>query len=211
MTETRLYYIHDPMCSWCYAFSSSLYALQTNMPTTIRIIYLLGGLAPDTSEPMPAGLQNTIQQVWQQIEKTVPSIRFNYDFWLLNTPYRSTYPACRAILAAKKQGIEFEAKIVLAIQTAYYQKAKNPSLHVTLEECAAEVGLDTVEFIKDLLSPAIDSQLQEEIQLTRSMGVCSYPSLRLLHNKELFSISINYLNHRAMINEITDILNNKSS
>ena len=206
MTETSLYYIHDPMCSWCYAFSSSLSSLQKDLSPNIRMINLLGGLAPDTLEPMPESLQNSIQQAWQQIEKTVPSTQFNYDFWILNTPFRSTYPACRAILAARKQDTTFEAKILHAIQTAYYQKARNPSLQETLKECAAEVGLDTVEFIKDHVSPAIDSELQKEIQLARSMRVFSYPSLRLMHNEELFSISIDYLNHQTMIKVISDIL-----
>ncbi len=210
MTDTRLFYIHDPMCSWCYAFGTSLSSLQKDLPTTINMINLLGGLAQDTKEPMPVSLQNSIQQAWQKIEKTVPNIQFNYDFWLLNTPLRSTYPACRAILAARKQGAEFEPSILHAIQTGYYQKARNPSLQATLEECAAEVGLDTVEFIKDLTSPAINSKLQEEIQLARSMSVFSYPSLRLKRNEELFPISIDYLDHHTMINEITNILNNNS-
>jgi putative protein-disulfide isomerase len=181
-------------------------ALQKDLPTTIRMIYLLGGLAPDTTDPMPADLQNTIQQNWHQIEKTIPTIHFNYDFWLLNTPFRSTFPACRAILAARKQGTQFEPKILRAIQTTYYQNAKNPSLQATLKECATEVGLDVVEFIKDMTSSAIDGVLQEEIKLAKSMDVFSYPSLRLLHNEELFSIGIDYLNHRTMMNEITDIL-----
>lgn len=206
MANTRLFYIHDPMCSWCYAFSSSLSSLQKYLPTTISMIYLLGGLAPDTIEPMPATLQNSIQQAWKQIEKTVPGILLNYDFWKLNTPFRSTYPACRAILAARKQGTEFEAKILHAIQTAYYQKARNPSLQATLKECAAEAGMDTIEFIKDLISPAINSEMQEEILMARNMSVFSYPSLRLMHKEELFSINIDYLDHQIMLNEINDIL-----
>jgi putative protein-disulfide isomerase len=185
-------------------------ALQQDLPTNIRMINILGGLAPDTTEPMPAGLQKAIQQTWHQIEKTVPGIQFNFNFWLLNTPYRSTYPACRAILAAKKQGTEFEAKILHAIQTAYYQKARNPSLQATLQECAAEVGMDALKFMTDLTTPIIENELQREIQLTISMGVSSYPSLRLLHHEELFSINIDYLNYRTMRDEMTSILNKPS-
>lgn len=206
MPDTRLFYVHDPMCSWCYAFSSSLLALQKDLPSNIRIIYLLGGLAPDTTEPMPTDVQNVIQQNWRQIERTVPTIRFNYDFWTVNTPLRSTYPACRAILAARKQGAKFEATLLRAIQLAYYQTARNPSLAITLQECAAEIGLDEDAFINDLLSPAIENELRSEIQFTRSMGVTSYPSLRLLHDQELFAITIDYLNHRTMIDEIIGIL-----
>jgi len=206
MPDTRLFYVHDPMCSWCYAFSASLAALQQDLPSNIQMIYLLGGLAADTTEPMPVNLQNTIQQAWHRIENTVPSIRFNYDFWKFNTPLRSTYPACRALLASRKQGAEFEFKLLQAIQNAYYQKARNPSLQVTLQECAAETGLDTVEFIKDLNSLAIDNELQGEIQLARSMGVASYPSLRLLHHEEQIAVTIDYLNHRTMIDQIIGIL-----
>ena len=206
MPDTRLLYVHDPMCSWCYAFSASLAALQQDLPSDIQMIYLLGGLAADTTEPMPVNLQNTIQQAWHRIENTVPSILFNYDFWIFNTPLRSTYPACRALLASRKQGAEFELKLLQAIQNAYYQKARNPSLQVTLQECAAETGLDTVEFIKDLNSLAIDNELQGEIQLARSMGVTSYPSLRLLHHEEQIAVTIDYLNHRTMIDQIIGIL-----
>mgnify|MGYP003672874777 CR=1 FL=1 len=206
MPDSRLFYIHDPMCSWCYAFSASWVVLQKELPANIQIIYLLGGLAPETTEPMQVDLQNKIQQTWHRIEETVPGVKLNYDFWLLNTPFRSTYPACRAILAAKKQGNEFETKILQAIQVAYYQKAKNPSLQAVLQVCASEVGLDAVAFKKNLASADVESELQHEIQQARSMGVNSFPSLRLLHNGVQFSITVDYLNHLTMIDEITNII-----
>lgn len=205
MSEIRLFYVYDPMCSWCYAFNSSLKGLQADLPSNICFSYLLGGLAPDSAEPMAADLQQTIQQAWQRIEKTVPNIKFNYDFWRLNTPFRSTYPACRAMLAARKQGAEFETKLIHAIQTAYYQKAKNPSLHETLTSCAAETGLDIDVFIRDLNSQTINDELLKEIEFVRSMGVVSYPSLRLLCNDRHFSIPTDYLNHKTMIDEITSL------
>jgi len=95
---TILIYIHDPMCSWCYAFDSSLTALQKELPDFIRIKKIVGGLAPDTTLPMPVELQQKIQQTWRRIEQTVPIMQFNYDFWIINTPVRSPYPACRAVL-----------------------------------------------------------------------------------------------------------------
>jgi len=210
MPELRLYYIHDPMCSWCYAFKQSLSGLQQALPTEINLIYVLGGLAADSNEPMHETMQNAIQQAWQRIEKTVPNIQFNYDFWAVNTPIRATYPACRALLAARKQSSEFELKLLQAIQQAYYRQAKNPSLALTLEQCAIEVGLDMNNFIIDLNSAYIENQLQAEIKFSRSLGVSSYPSLRLCLNEQQFTINIDYLNHRTMIDQIMAILQVKS-
>lgn len=192
------------MCSWCYAFSQSWAALQKDLTRDIEIAYLVGGLAPDTPEPMPLATQKMVQQAWQRIEQTVPGVQFNWDFWSHNTPIRSTYPACRAVLAAKKQRAEAEVEMIRAIQIAYYQQAKNPSLPETLQSCAFEIGLEAKTFIEDLTSPAIESELQHQIQLARSMDVYSYPSLRLVHNSTMFPIAIDYLNHRAMLGKITE-------
>ena len=203
---TCLFYIHDPMCSWCYAFSRSWAALQAELPESIAIIYLAGGLAPDTTEPMPLSMRHTIQQIWQRIEQTVPGVSFNYDFWSRNTPIRSTYPACRAVLVARKQCVESEQEMVRAIQRAYYQKALNPSLPETLQGCAQEIGLDVAVFGRDLISPEIDDALHHEIRQARQLDVYSYPSLRLVHNNTIFSIPIDYLSHRTMRDEINRII-----
>ena len=72
-----LFYVHDPMCSWCYAFDFSLTALQKKLPDFIRIKKIIGGLAPDTTQPMPVELQQNIQQTWRRIEQTVPNMLFN--------------------------------------------------------------------------------------------------------------------------------------
>ena len=202
----RLFYIHDPMCSWCYAFSRSWAALQAELPEDIAVIYLAGGLAPDTTEPMSLSMRHTIQQIWQQIEQAVPGVSFNYDFWSRNTPIRSTYPACRAVLAARKQHTESEPKMMQAIQMAYYQKALNPSLPETLQGCAQEIGLDVAVFSRDLISPEIDDGLHHEIRQSRQLDVSSYPSLRLVHNNAIFPIPIDYLNHRTMRDEINRII-----
>ena len=171
----------------------------------MEIVYFVGGLAPDTTEPMPLATQKMVQQAWQRIEQTVPGVHFNWDFWSRNTPIRSTYPACRAVLAAKKQRAEAEPEMIRAIQIAYYQQAKNPSLPETLQACAREIGLDAETFLEDLTSPAIESELQHQIQLARSMDVYSYPSLRLVHNNTAFPVAIDYLDHRTMLNEIKTI------
>ncbi len=200
-----LFYIHDPMCSWCYAFSQSWDALQQELSANIQVVYLLGGLAPDSMEPMPLATQKMVQQAWRRIEQTVSGVQFNWDFWSQNTPIRSTYPACRAVLAAKKQRAEAEPEMIRAIQIAYYQQAKNPSLPETLQACASEIGLDEAIFVEDLRSPAIESELQHQMQRARSLDGYSYPSLRLVHNNTVYPIAIDYLDHRTMLDEIKSI------
>jgi putative protein-disulfide isomerase len=203
---TSLYYIHDPLCSWCYAFKTGLSALKQALPPDIGFKRLLGGLAPDSTEPMPLALQQSIQQAWHRIEQTVPGVKFNFAFWSNNTPIRSTYPACRSLLAARKQGFEFEDGLLTCIQEAYYRHAHNPALDSTLFECASQIGLDRDQFELDYRSHEIDRQLQQEIKTARSFGVCSYPSLLLEQNGRISPVAVDYLNYRTMLDDIERLL-----
>lgn len=190
MSETRtLYYVHDPMCSWCWAFVPTWEQIQRELPNDIEVVYLLGGLAPDSDLPMPEQMKLTIAGYWQTIQDRVPGTQFNYDFWTQCQPRRSTYPSCRAVLAAKAQAKDSdEAKVleqamIKAIQEGYYLNARNPSDFDTLIAFAREIGLDAKRFELELNSESTIEKLNEEIQLSRSIGAQGFPSLILNSNK----------------------------
>jgi putative protein-disulfide isomerase len=48
--------------------------------------------------------------------------------------------------------------------------------------------------------------LHHEIQQARSMGVHSYPSLRLMHHDAVFPVTVDYLDHRTMLSQITAVI-----
>lgn len=206
--NNTLYYIYDPMCSWCYAFEQSLKDLRKQLPLELSFKLILGGLAADTTTPMPIKTQAMIQQAWQQIENSVPPLRFNFDFWTKNTPYRSTYPACRAILAATNQSHEFAKPMRKAIQLAYYQLAKNPSLPDVLIDCAKQLPLDIKRFTKDLASMSTEIKLTEHRHFSRLLKVNSYPSLRLVLDAEVYTIPVDYNDSKSALEQIKIHLNN---
>ena len=205
--NNTLYYIYDPMCSWCYAFEQSLHSIKMQLPTQLNFKTILGGLAADTDMPMPEASKSMIQQAWRQIESTVPHIRFNFNFWSdINIPYRSTYPACRAILATENQSPDLTEAMRKMIQQAYYQDAKNPSLEATLVACAVQLALDIDQFILDLHSPEINQQLQQHILLSRLMQATSFPSLRLILKEEIYTLPLNYTNTAETIDQLNKLL-----
>jgi putative protein-disulfide isomerase len=190
MEEKRtLYYVHDPMCSWCWAFVPTWEKIQSDLPSDIEVVFLLGGLAPDSDLPMPEQMKLTIAGYWQTIQERVPGTQFNYDFWTQCQPRRSTYPSCRAVLAAKAQAKssdeakDLEKSIVRAIQEGYYLNARNPSDFDTLIAFAEEIGLDVERFKIALNSESTIEKLNEEMLMARSIGAQGFPSLILKSNK----------------------------
>ncbi len=198
----RLYYIHDPMCSWCWAFRPVWQELKKQLPTAVSISYVLGGLAPDSNSPMPLGLQRQIQQHWHTIQKRVPGTMFNFEFWQQNRPRRSTYPACRAVIAATYQGVDYEDAMILAIQKSYYLQAKNPSDDDVLLACAASLSLDMQRFESDFNSNGCKQQLMSDIRLSQNFEVEGFPSLVLDVDGIHHPIAVDYIHAGTMLERV---------
>jgi putative protein-disulfide isomerase len=200
--NTTLIYVHDPMCSWCWGFTDVYEQLLDLLPAEIKVRRLLGGLAPDSDVPMPESMQAMLQETWRRIEAMIPGKKFNFDFWSQCSPRRSTYPACRAVIAAREQGEQYDPIMTQAIQQAYYQQARNPSDQETLIKLATEIGLDAERFTTQLLDAQTHQQLLEEINSARAIGLDSFPSLMLEHSGQYTPILANYTNADLILSQI---------
>ncbi len=203
MNSTKqLYYIHDPMCSWCWGFSKTWSKVKKKLNSDIEIIYVLGGLAPDNNEIMDERMREYVQMNWKKIEKRIPGTRFNYNFWQECQPRRSTYPACRAVLATNNQDKNLESNMINKIQQGYYLQAKNPSEDDVLVGFANELGLDIKRFGIDLNSEETNKRLMQNIELAGSLNIYGFPSLILHANNTSKHIVIDYNDDISILNQI---------
>jgi len=197
--QSVLYHVHDPMCSWCWGYRETWNSLRDALPEAVQVVNVLGGLAADSDQPMPLEQRETIAGYWRAVTAKTGA-EFNFDFWAKCTPRRSTYPACRAVLAAASQWAE--QAMIDAIQHAYYLLAMNPSDDSTLIELAGELALDQDRFAADLGSPGTQQALEREFSLRRELGVSAFPSLVLKRGEKLVPISIDYRSHETALAEI---------
>lgn len=215
--STTLYYIHDPMCSWCWGYKPTWSALQLHLPEFIKVEYVAGGLAPDSNTPMASEQQAMIEAHWHTIKRKLGT-EFNFDFWRNNIPRRSTYNSCRAAIAANFQGCQ-EAMIE-AIQHAYYLRALNPSDSDILISVASELSnkkkakeniasqpeFDIDKFIADYRSEETQKELNRQVQFSRELSHQGFPSLVLECDGERHSIIVDYKDYQASLNIIKQLL-----
>jgi putative protein-disulfide isomerase len=164
---------------------------------------VLGGLAPDSDQPMPEQTRQMIQGHWRRIQSDIGT-EFNFDFWTQCQPRRDTYKACRAVIAATYQ--DAEEAMVEAIQKAYYLRAMNPSDPETLADLATELGLDRPLFVEDFYSAKTEAELRRQFLLRDGLNVRSFPSLVLKHNSRLTVIHHDYQDFRVSLAEIQSCL-----
>ena len=174
--NTRLFFVADPMCSWCWGFRSSWKALLKELPASVIITDLMGGLASDSDEPMDARTRAYIQHAWRSVAERTGA-QFNHAFWKTCQPRRSTYPACRGVISAGLQSPGARTQYYDAVQIAYYLEARNPSEMSTLVSLAAEIGLDKDRFERDLQGQAVQEAFEKEQAQVRAFGVRGFPTI----------------------------------
>jgi len=201
--QATLYYVYDPMCSWCWGFKPVWQKLCEQLPDSVGVRYVAGGLAPDSQLPMPEEMQLKLQMIWQQIHRQLGT-EFNFAFWSECKPRRSTYPSCRAVIAAGLQG-RLEGMIT-AIQRAYYLRAMNPSDDETLITLARELGLDVARFREDLNGERVEKCFREQLELTAQLPIQGFPSLVLEVEGAVIPLGLNYQDADAMADQIKAIL-----
>ena len=152
---------------------------------------------------MSQELQQKLPLTWQRIHDLLGT-EFNFDFWTKCKPRRSTYPACRAVLAAGEQGRYDD--MVDAIQRAYYLRAMNPSDLGTLETLASELGLDSARFADDIRSLRIEERLRAQVQLARRAPIDGFPSLVLEVDGTMFAVTRDYEHHEPTLDHIERLL-----
>ena len=177
------------MCSWCWGYRPTLNKLLAKLPADVTVEYVLGGLAPDNDEAMPAEMRDAIEGYWRKIQNLLGT-EFNFAFWHQCQPRRDTYKACRAVIAARAEGMDLA--MLDAIQRAYYLRAMNPSDIDTLVILAQELGLDAASFRARLLSEETDSQLQKEINLGRQWQIQGFPALVLQVDERRYALPVDY-------------------
>ena len=202
LDDIQLYYLHDPMCSWCWGFKPTWDIVTKQLSGKIKINFLLGGLALDSDEDMPLQTRDYVQSNWRRIEEKIPGTKFNYDFWSKCKPRRSTYPACRAVISARIQNPDCESSMISAIQKCYYLDAQNPSDEDVLVRLALELGLDAEKFHFDLSSEIVNKTLLAEISLAKSLEMRRMPSLCLQTGRKLRTISLDFLDADYIVEQI---------
>lgn len=177
--------------------------LFASLPDGVRVNKSVGGLAPDSDAPMPDNLRIALPRAWQKIHDMLGT-EFNFDFWTECEPRRSTYPACRAVLAAGKQ--DRYDQMTDAIQRAYYLRAMNPSDLETLQLLAEELGLDRDRFAADIRSSGVEADLQRQVEFARQSPIDGFPSLVLELDGSMVSITRDYKDHLPTLEHVERML-----
>jgi putative protein-disulfide isomerase len=207
---TRLIYIADPMCSWCYGFGPELSGLLDAVPD-MELEIVVGGLRAYNTQQMDDRLKATLLSHWRHVEQAsglpfsdaaISRAGFVYD----------TEPACRAVVAARLLAPAVPPPALLdvfhAIQRAFYAEGVDVTRGEALAEIASAVltkhgfPIDAASFHAKWSEQASIAATRNDFIRTQRWGISGFPTVLIEQGKELMLVVSGYAKAAALLQRV---------
>jgi putative protein-disulfide isomerase len=203
---TKLIYIADPMCSWCYGFGPELTTLLSGLPE-VPLEIVVGGLRPYTSEVMDEAKKATILSHWEKVAD-VSGLPF-VDTALSRSDFiYNTEPACRAVVAARILAPQAALDVFLAIQHGFYAEGLDTTnADVLTRICTdalnkAGVEIDVEGFAQVWSSEEAITATHTDFLQTQRWGISGFPTLVLERAGELHLATSGYMRVEKLVEQL---------
>lgn len=181
-----LYYIGDPMCSWCYGFAPELDNVRNAFPNT-PFKMVMGGLRAGGTETI-GELGSFLHEHWEEIHQLTGQ-KFQFDILKQTSVLYDTEPACRAIIVVNELKPEVKYSFFKAVQESFYYHNDLPGVATTYAKIATRFGIDEKTFTEKFNSQEAKQQTQMEFNLAHQMGVRGFPTLMTKIDGKLYLVS----------------------
>lgn len=200
--KDTIFYVGDPMCSWCYGFTPELDMVKTNFPD-VPLKIIVGGLRANGTETF-SELKSFLTGHWKEVhDRTLQP--FSYKILENKELIYNTEPACRSVVVVRILSPESEYKYFKLLQQAFYNKNQDPTSLQTFKELAKSLGIDEAKFEIKFHSAEIIHETSKDFKLAISMGVRGFPSVIVMKNGKLHRVSNGYITGQEMIKKLIEI------
>jgi putative protein-disulfide isomerase len=176
MNEKILWYVADPMCSWCWGFSPVIERIRQEYGDSLRMELLLGGLRAGTKTPMPPQQREEILHHWHAVQRATGQ-PFSFEGAMPEGFIYDTEPASRAVVAASRISPDVVFPFLKTIQSAFYVDQQDVTRQEVLERLAVVAGLDARLFSQVFESEAVKELTLGHFKKVRQWGVHGFPAV----------------------------------
>lgn len=188
MNSPILWYVADPMCSWCWGFSPTIESLREQYGTRMRIALVLGGLRPGETVALSERARDDILHHWHAVAARTGQA-FRFDGALPSGFVYDTEPASRAVLAVGSLDPRQIFAMFKAIQQAFYAEGRDVTRAEVLAALAASCGVSPAHFLAAFDSEDARAKTRAHFRQARAAGVQGFPALILQQDDRLTRVS----------------------
>lgn len=179
--STRMVYIMDPLCSWCWGFSPVFEALSAlAVKQGVAVEWVAGGLRQEQRPMDDAGRARTLGY-WQQVHQSTGQ-PFDLANGLPDRFVYNTEPVCRALVVARQLDATRVADLVRRIQSAFYEQRQDVTRADVLLELVEQAGLSKQKFALAFDTDTAHAVNAADKQWAENLGISGFPTVLVQHN-----------------------------
>jgi putative protein-disulfide isomerase len=197
--KPELIYIFDPLCGWCYGFSSVITRLKAQMNSDVDFLVLSGGMVREAG---PIGeIAGYIKTAYKVVEDTT-GVKFGEKF--LNDVLKNgdaiftSVPPAKALAVLRMHKPDECVEIAGRLQKAIYHDGIQVDDYSAYAQIAKEYGMDPEEFLVKVKSSEIAEMVENEFKMVAGLGVNGYPSVMLRRGKETQLLTRGYKEYDSL-------------
>ena len=188
----EIYYIGDPMCSWCWGISPHVNALQRFATQHhINMELIMGGLRPDDGQEWTDDFKSYLKHHWKEVNKRSGQ-PFSMQFFDKKTFNYNTEPACRAVVTVRTIAPEKSLAFYELVQYYFYAKSEDPKQLEFYKPICKELNIDFVIFSEKFTAKTTIEATQADFMKSRELGVRGFPSIIYRKKDRLYILARGY-------------------
>ena len=202
--NSKIIYIGDPMCSWCYGISDEMAQLKEHFEGNLDFELVMGGLRPYNQQKM-VELKDFLTHHWNDVHKASGQ-PFNYSILDNTNISYDTEPPSRATVVIRSIAPKKEYAFFKAIQRLFYLENRNMHLADSYHGVLTDLDIEKSLFDQKFHSTEFKRAVKEDFQKSADMGVRSFPTVVLAHKGKFYKIVSGFATKETMIREIAEII-----
>lgn len=188
---SRLLYVMDPMCSWCWGFAPVVEALAEQAAVDgVPLQIVTGGLRRD-QVAIDAAARVRYLGYWQAVNASTGQL-FDFERGLPEGMVYDTEPACRALVTARNLDASSTWTLLRLIQRAFYAQGADVTQASVLVELAERAGIPRIEFAKAFDSQAMHEATATDFTWVQDLGIAGFPTLLAERDGQLALLTNGY-------------------
>lgn len=188
---SRLLYVMDPMCSWCWGFAPVVEALAEQAAVDgVPLQIVTGGLRRD-QVAIDAAARVRYLGYWQAVNASTGQL-FDFERGLPEGMVYDTEPACRALVTARNLDASSAWTLLRLIQRAFYAQGADVTQASVLVELAERAGIPRIEFAKAFDSQAMHEATATDFTWVQDLGIAGFPTLLAERDGQLALLTNGY-------------------
>ncbi|MBJ7546724.1 DsbA family protein [Pseudomonas sp. OA3] len=188
---SRLLYVMDPMCSWCWGFAPVVEALAEQAAAAgVPLQIVVGGLRRD-QVAIDAAARVRYLGYWQAVNASTGQL-FDFERGLPEGLVYDTEPACRALVTARQLDAASAWTLLKLIQQAFYTEGADVTQASVLVQLAEQAGIPRIEFAEAFDSQAMQEATAADITWVQDLGIAGFPTLLAERDGQLALLTNGY-------------------